>query len=292
MPKLVKDIKVPFKLENLERQDDTPVHKAIREAFINSLIHADYSIQGEIKIIRRLDRYEFYNLGNLKIDKETIFKGGISMSRNPRLQLMFRMIGLGENAGSGFPVIISAWNQQHWRLPELEENTNLNYVSLKLWMLSVIPDDCLEELKCIYGKSFSLLNDRDKVLALVTAHLEGQVTNSRLQTISNSHPYDITKMLHDLEENKFLIAEGYGKGKVYYINHDFLAENTISVDINQNEEKIIEFIKENGFISNKLSREKLGFTKGKSTELFKSLLSKGLIVSCGIGKGTTYKLKV
>ncbi|MCI6737815.1 MAG: AAA family ATPase, partial [Intestinibacter sp.] len=151
---------------------------------------------------------------------------------------------------------------------------------------------CLEELKDIYGKNFSLLNDREKVLALVTAHLEGKVTNSRLQTISNSHPYDITKMLHDLEENKFLIAEGYGKGKVYYINHDFLAENSINIDINQNEEKIIEFIKENGFISNKLSREKLGFTKGKSTELFKSLLSKGLIISCGIGKGTTYKLKV
>lgn len=138
----------------------------------------------------------------------------------------------------------------------------------------------------------SLLNNRDKVLALVTDHLEGKVTNSRLQTISNSYPYDITKMLHDLEENKFLIAEGYGKGTVYYINHDFLAENSINIDINQNEEKIIEFIKKNGFISNKLSREKLGFTKGKSTELFKSLLLKGLIVSCGIGKGTTYKLKV
>lgn len=163
------------------------------------------------------------------------------MSRNPRLQLRFRMIGLGENTGSGFPVIISAWNQQHWRLPELEENTNLNYVSLKLWMLSVIPDDCLEELKDIYGKSFSLLNDRDKVLALVTAHLEGKVTNSRLQAISNSHQYDITKMLHDLEANK-------------------------------------------------LSRENLGFTKGQNTELFKSLLSKGLIISEGIGKGTTYKL--
>lgn len=291
MPKLIKDVKVPFKLENLERQDDTPVHKAIREAFINALIHADYSIQGEIKIIRRLDRYEFYNLGNLKIDKEIIFKGGISMSRNPRLQLMFRMIGLGENAGSGFPVIISAWDQQHWRLPELEENINLNYVSLKLWMLSVIPDDCLEELKKIYGNSFKALN-RDKVLALVTAQLEGKVTNSRLQEISNNHPYDITKMLHDLEENKFLVSEGYGKGKIYYINCNFLVEYDGDVELNSNEEKIIEFIKEHGFISNQLSREKLGFSKGKNTALFKALLSKGLIISEGTGRGTKYKLKV
>ena len=102
MPKLTKNIKVPFKLENLERKDDTPVHKAIREAFINSMIHADYSIQGTIKIIRKIDGYEFNNLGSLKIDKENIFKGGTSRSRNPKLQLMFRMIGLGENAGFWF----------------------------------------------------------------------------------------------------------------------------------------------------------------------------------------------
>lgn len=290
MPKLTKDIKVPFKLENLERQDDTLVHKAIREAFINALIHADYSIQGEIKVIRRLDRYEFYNLGNLKINKEIIFKGGISMSRNPKLQLMFRMIGLGENAGSGFPVIISAWDQQHWRLPELEEDTNLNLVSLKLWMLSVIPDDCLEELKKIYGKSFNLLNDKDKVLALVTAYLEGKVTNSRLQEMSNNHPYDITKMLHDLEENKFLVSDGYGKGKIYYINPNFLVKYTGDIILNENEEKVIEFIKEYGFISNQLSRERLGLTKGQNTMIFKSLISKGLIISEGVGRGIKYKI--
>ncbi len=83
--------------------------------------------------------YEIDNPGNLKIDKENIFKGGNSKSRNPKLQLMFRMIGLGENAGSGFPTILSAWNEQHWRIPELEEDMKLNHVCLKLWMVSMIP---------------------------------------------------------------------------------------------------------------------------------------------------------
>ena len=254
MPKLTKNIKVPFKLENLERKDDTKVHKAIREAFINAMIHADYSIQGVIKIIRKIDGYEFNNLGSLKIDKENIFKGGTSKSRNPKLQLMFRMIGLGENAGSGFPVILSAWSEQHWRKPELEEHVNLNYVSLKLWMLSIIPEDCLNDLKEIYGEKFNELN-KDKVLALVTAYLEEEVTNTRLQDISNNHPYDITKMLHELEEDNYLIVDGYGKGKVYYINKDFLINN-YNNDLSDDELKIVEFIKSNGYISNYLSREK------------------------------------
>ena len=58
----------------------------------------------------------------------------------------------------------------------------------------------------------------------------------------------------------------------------------------RNENKIIKFIKENGFISNKVSREQFGFTKNQNTKLFKSLLAKNLIISEGKGKLTIYKL--
>ena len=40
--KLTSNVKVPFKSENLERKDDTLVHQAIREAFVNQIIHADF----------------------------------------------------------------------------------------------------------------------------------------------------------------------------------------------------------------------------------------------------------
>ena len=34
---------------------------------------------------------------------------GNSKSRNPRMQTMLRMVGFGDNAGSGFPAILNAW---------------------------------------------------------------------------------------------------------------------------------------------------------------------------------------
>lgn len=286
--KLTENIKVPFQLENLDRKDDTPVHKAIREAFINSMIHADYNIQGTIKIIRKKDKYEFYNPGNLKIDKEDIFRGGNSKSRNPKLQLMFRMIGLGENAGSGFPAILSAWNEQQWRIPELDEDINLNQVCLNLWMVSMIPEECLVELKKIYGISFNKLN-KNEVMALVTAFLEGSVSNSRLQLMSDSHPYDITKMLHELAESNYLIVNGYGKGKVYYINNDFLNEDE-EIDLTKDETKIIKYIRENEYITNKLSREELHFSKDRSISLFNSLIKKQFIRKEGFGNRVKYVL--
>ena len=37
--KLVKDLKIPFKLEGITRVDDTPVHKALREALANCIVN-------------------------------------------------------------------------------------------------------------------------------------------------------------------------------------------------------------------------------------------------------------
>ena len=91
-PKLTEDLKKPFKLEGIQRIDETPVHKAVREAFVNQIIHADYlSDAGTLKVIKRSNEFEFTNPGILKLPVEDIYRGGNSKSRNPRMQTMLRM---------------------------------------------------------------------------------------------------------------------------------------------------------------------------------------------------------
>jgi ATP-dependent DNA helicase RecG len=41
--RLVLHMKVPFRVRDDTRVDDTPVHEALREALVNTLIHADSS---------------------------------------------------------------------------------------------------------------------------------------------------------------------------------------------------------------------------------------------------------
>lgn len=41
------------------------------------------------------------------------------MARNSKIQNMFRMIGLGDNIGSGFPTILKAWGEENWRQSDL-----------------------------------------------------------------------------------------------------------------------------------------------------------------------------
>lgn len=287
--KLTSNIKVPFIMEDLERKDDTLVHQAIREAFVNQIIHADFNIQGTLKIIKTKNSLEFTNPGSLKIDLESIFKGGNSKSRNPRLQRMFSFIGLGEGAGSGFPKILSAWNEQNWRIPELKEDNNLKQVSLKLWMVSMLPEDCLEELRIIFGDSFKLF-DKDEVLILATALLEGSINNARVQLMTDKLSFEITGILRNLVEKQALIEDGYGKGKIYYINKEYIIESQDDSEISEDETKILNYIIEYGSINNQQSRESFEFKKDKNVVLFNNLLKKEKIKRVGRGNSTKYVL--
>lgn len=135
-PKLTEDLPKPFKLEGIQRVDETPVHKAVREAFVNLIIHADYLMDaGVLKVIKRYKSFEFTNPGILKLPMEDIYRGGNSKSRNPHMQTMLRMVGFGDNAGSGFPTILDTWKTEGWIEPDLIEDTNLNQVTLSLNMM-------------------------------------------------------------------------------------------------------------------------------------------------------------
>ena len=119
-------------MDGIIRKDDTPQHKAVREAFTNMIIHADLMMDGLLRVEKYDDRFVLTNPGLLKLPLEQIYAGGESKARNQRMQNMLRMIGYGENLGSGFPLILSAWNERHWLKPELIEQSDLMQVKLIL----------------------------------------------------------------------------------------------------------------------------------------------------------------
>lgn len=132
-PKITRDLPRPFKLVGMKREDDTPQHKAVREALTNSIIHSDVFLSGGIlRIEKHDDRLCFRNPGTLKLPLEDIFEGGNSKARNPKMQDMLRMIGLGENLGSGFPKILDAWKEAKWDAPILEDRLATEEVRLTL----------------------------------------------------------------------------------------------------------------------------------------------------------------
>ena len=133
LPRLTRDLPRPFKMNGIVREDDTPQKKAVREAFTNMIIHADMMIgSGLLRVEKYDDRFVLTNPGLLKLPLEQIYAGGESKARNQRMQHMLRMIGYGENLGSGFPLILNAWHERHWLKPQLTEQPELMQVKLEL----------------------------------------------------------------------------------------------------------------------------------------------------------------
>lgn len=214
--KLTADLKVPFQLQEGQRIDDTPVHEALREALVNTLIHADYSGRVSVLVVKRPDMFGFRNPGRMRIPPEIAVLGSNSDCRNRRLQTMFQLVGYGDHAGSGLPKIYRNWQGQHWRRPLLYEQADPEQTLMELRMTSLVPDEALAELETHLGTAFSSLPELER-LALVTAVTEGMVNHGRLREISTVHPADITKMLARLVKDGLLVPDGVGRGMVYFV---------------------------------------------------------------------------
>ncbi len=130
--KITQDIKVPFKLDVGDRIDDTPIHKALREALANCLINADYYGRQGIVIIKKKNIITFSNPGGFRIDVEAAKSGGISDPRNSTLIKMFNLIDIGERAGSGIPNIFNVWKKQDWPIPIIDESFEPDRITLSL----------------------------------------------------------------------------------------------------------------------------------------------------------------
>lgn len=226
MPKLTADLKRPFKLEGMERIDDTPVHKAVREAMTNMIIHADLFITGVLKVEKHDKEFLFSNPGSLKLPIEDIMNGGNSRARNPRIQNMLRMIGFGDNIGSGYPTILRAWKDEHWRKPTLLDRTELRQVDLTMPMISLLPESVLNAMKAYYGEEayHAMTSEEQMILAYVWNG--DSISNTELQQLLGLNSIEVGKILHQMVTKQLLNKENKNRWTTYTLLKDGITDST------------------------------------------------------------------
>ncbi len=131
--KLTIDLKVPFQLSGITRVENTRLHDAVREAFVNCLTNADYYGRSGVVVKKNRTSIVFENPGSIRVGKKQMLQGGISDSRNKTLMKMFNLLGFGERAGSGFPGILLACSEAGLPQPSIDENQELDRTSITLW---------------------------------------------------------------------------------------------------------------------------------------------------------------
>lgn len=219
-PKLSSNLPKPFQLKNGQRLDENPTHVALREAFVNALIHADYTPYGNIIVVQNSDGYTFTNPGTLLVTLDQYYIGGVSECRNPNIQKMFILIGGAEKAGSGVSKIFAGWDYAHWRNPYLRREYQPDRLTLQMPMLSTIPEETLDYLRNLFGSALDSLS-KDEMTILATCQIEGEISNTRLQYMISQHRSDITKTLQDLCKDNFLVSEQKRRWTTYHLNLEY-----------------------------------------------------------------------
>ena len=85
---------------------------AIREAYLNSLIHRDYYIDGSVLVSMFDDRLEFMSLGGAMPGvTHDLMLAGVSVTRNEKLAQIFYRLNIIEAFGTGIPRIFGTYEK-------------------------------------------------------------------------------------------------------------------------------------------------------------------------------------
>lgn len=210
--KLIQDLTIPFKLDGVQRIDDTEMHKALREALCNTLSNADYYGTRGIVIKKYRDRIEFSNPGSMRMSIEEAFAGGNTDPRNETILKIFSLIKIGERAGTGIQTILHVINMFGYSKPIIEESFNpdrtkltifIGHVRIKEIQNAEKQGQSTSRLSFEEQKVLELFNDKEYITRVeIEKHLNCKKTKS----------YEIVKSLID---KKIIYKDGLGSNTKY-----------------------------------------------------------------------------
>lgn len=155
--KLLASIERPFQLDKrMIRKSNDELKIALRELFVNMIVHADYLSNTTALIVEiHQPYYIFTNPGIMKIPVDSFFRTSQSRPRNDILVRLFTRMGASEHAGSGSEKILNAVVTNRFKEPEI--TTSLEKTVFKLWIATVA--DITPELTDLDQKIYNVLVD-------------------------------------------------------------------------------------------------------------------------------------
>lgn len=134
------------------------------------------------------------------------------------MQSMLRMVGYGDNVGSGFPTILNAWEEQGWETPELIEDTVLNQVTLILKMKKEKTAQKSGEKKAAKKSGEKKVTKKtleNQMLILNSMQFGVWYKASDFEDVVSLKASRIKELLKDLTKQEKIETIGNTKGKMY-----------------------------------------------------------------------------
>ncbi len=201
-------LKVPFKLVDGSRVDDTPDHAALREALANCLTNASHQERRGVVCVWREDAFTIANPGDFRMPIEEAKKPGSSDPRNETLLRMFSMIDVGERAGSGMDKIFNGWEWAGYGEPEyaIEHDPDRTTLTLPLRDSSSNSSSGQNDWTNAADKTGGIEARRATIVDYLAAH--GASSRGEIAEAVGLKRSWTSKLLSEMVDSGTVIAEG------------------------------------------------------------------------------------
>jgi ATP-dependent DNA helicase RecG len=270
--------------------------RAFREAFVNALIHRDYSRLGATHVRMETDGVTISNPGG--------FVEGVTLNnllvvepkpRNPLLADVVKRIGLAERTGRGVDLIYRG--MLRYGRPEPDYSYS-DATTVVVRLSSAAPDtDFLkmiiaEEERC--GAPLPL----DSLIILSRLRKERRLTAGSLAAAIQKRESDSRAVLERLMEAGLVTAHGTTKGRTYTLSSKVYQKlgkpdsyiRQAGFSAIQQEQMVTQFVSENGAITRSETASLCRITDSQASYLLRKLRDAGKLKMVGRKGGAHYTL--
>lgn len=265
-----------------------------REAFVNALVHRDYSRLGMVQI--KLDEF------GLTINNAGGFIEGVNLdnllvapprSRNPLLADIMKRIGLAERTGRGIDRIYEGMLRYGRPAPDYSQSNN---TTVSLYLSNAKADFAFLKMIIEQEQKQGYEMPIDSLIILSRLREERRLTTAAfVESVQKSETY-VRSVLEKLTEAGLIEAHGTGRGRSYTLSLTVYQRQGAEIqyvrqigfnDI-QREQMIINAINTNGSINRSGAMELCHLDKDRASRLLRNMAQKGMIRLEGKAKLARY----
>ena len=260
--------------------------RAFREAFVNALVHRDYSRLGAVHVRISSDGLSISNPGG--------FVEGVTLenllvadprSRNPLLADIIKRIGLAERTGRGIDRIYEGMLRYGRPAPDYSMT---NASTVRVFLSNASAD--LDFLKIVLEQEESLGRmPIDSLIILSRLREERRLTTAELAPSVQKSETNVRATLERLVEASFLEPYGTGRGRTYTLSARLYQKAGLQDEYIrqagfapiQQEQMILNYVDKHGSIKRAGVMSLCRLNGPQAYRILKSLTSKGLLKKKG-----------
>lgn len=270
--------------------------RAFREAFVNALVHRDFSRLGAVHV-------KITNEG-LSISNPGGFVEGVTLdnllvadprSRNPLLADVIKRVGLAERTGRGIDRIYEGMLRYGRPTPDYSMSDEF---TVSVQMVNAVAD--LDFLKMVVEQEDKLGNmPIDSLIILSRLREERRLTTADLAPFVQKSEANVRATVEKLVETGFLEPHGTGRGRTYTLSaalyrkagkkSEYIRQAGFAPI--QQEQMVLNYIDKHGSIKRADVMDLCHVTQDQAYKLLLRLKKRGEIVQIGDRKGAVYERK-